>query len=406
MAMVNESGQAVPAMLAMIVAASATATVGFGVAAYGIAQDRTRAIADIAALSAARAMWAGSSRSAAEGVAIRTARLNQAAEARVVAPRLSDPAGSIRVRVERQFRIGGGDGRFSIPIQTESVAEVVGILGGGLAPGPGDYPGPFAWRQGKPMRPDTALAFDRMSGAAAAAGVRLEVNSGWRSSTEQAALFAAHPDPKWVAPPGQSLHRLGTELDIGPPAAYGWLAANAGKFGFIKRYAWEPWHFGYVRSPGSTSVGFGRTTRKGGLGGSLQRWVPNRYRAVILEVSKRRGISAALLAAQIRAESDFQSGSVSSAGAQGISQLMPDEAARFHVDPFNPAEAIDVQARLMREHLARFAAVPLALAAYNAGPNAVARCGCIPPYPETQAYVRKILAWLQQDGGRVVRLVA
>jgi LAS superfamily LD-carboxypeptidase LdcB len=47
-----------------------------------------------------------------------------------------------------------------------------------------------------------------------------------------------------VAPPGTSLHRYGTELDLGPPAAYAWLAANAGRFGFIHRYAWEPWHYG------------------------------------------------------------------------------------------------------------------------------------------------------------------
>jgi LAS superfamily LD-carboxypeptidase LdcB len=51
-----------------------------------------------------------------------------------------------------------------------------------------------------------------------------------------------HPDPKWVAPPGKSLHRLGTELDLGPPSAYTWLLRNSRRFGFIKRYAWEPWH--------------------------------------------------------------------------------------------------------------------------------------------------------------------
>jgi LAS superfamily LD-carboxypeptidase LdcB len=44
--------------------------------------------------------------------------------------------------------------------------------------------------------------------------------------------------------PGESLHRYGTELDLGPPAAYGWLAANAGRFGFVQRYSWEPWQYG------------------------------------------------------------------------------------------------------------------------------------------------------------------
>ena len=54
--------------------------------------------------------------------------------------------------------------------------------------------------------------------AARADGVALLITSAFRSDAEQARLFAAHPDPKWVAPPGRSLHRLGTELDLGPPA--------------------------------------------------------------------------------------------------------------------------------------------------------------------------------------------
>jgi LAS superfamily LD-carboxypeptidase LdcB len=76
------------------------------------------------------------------------------------------------------------------------------------------------------MRPDVAIAFDKLDRAATAAGHPLIIVSAFRSSTEQAALFAAHPDPKWVASPGRSLHRLGTELDLGPPTAYVWLSAN------------------------------------------------------------------------------------------------------------------------------------------------------------------------------------
>src|SRR5204862_3101073 len=96
---------------------------------------------------------------------------------------------------------------------------------------PGQYNGLFAYRQGKPLRPDVALAFDRLDAAARHDGAALIIVSAWRSNAEQARLFAAHPDPKWVAPPGHSLHRLGTELDLGPSSAYGWLAANAGRFG-------------------------------------------------------------------------------------------------------------------------------------------------------------------------------
>ena len=93
------------------------------------------------------------------------------------------------------------------------------------------------------MRPDVAAAFDRMYAAAHRDGVALVITSAYRSDAEQAKLFAQHPDPKWVARPGESLHRYATELDLGPPAAYGWLARNAGRFHFIKRYAWEPWHY-------------------------------------------------------------------------------------------------------------------------------------------------------------------
>ena len=58
------------------------------------------------------------------------------------------------------------------------------------------------------------------------ASLFLSVTSGFRSDAEQAVLFAAHPDPKWVAPPGESLHRYATELDLRPPGAHRWLAAS------------------------------------------------------------------------------------------------------------------------------------------------------------------------------------
>ena len=104
------------------------------------------------------------------------------------------------------------------------------------------------------MRPDVAASFDRMAMAASQAGLSLVVNSGFRSDAEQAALFAAHPDPTWVAPPGHSLHRCATELDLGPETAYGWLAGNAARFGFVQRYSWEPWHYGFDSGPAPCSA--------------------------------------------------------------------------------------------------------------------------------------------------------
>ena len=84
---------------------------------------------------------------------------------------------------------------------------------------------------------------------------------------------------------------------------------------------------------------------------------------------------------------------MSPAGAQGIAQFMPATARGMGVsDPFDPAQAIPAAARLLSGHVRGFGSVPLALAAYNAGPGAVQRYGGIPPYPETQAYVARILA--------------
>jgi hypothetical protein len=148
---------------------------------------------------------------------------------------------TVAVRDDARVRVaGGGPGaQRDVPVEAHATAELSPGAGGTTAfASGGGYSGPLAYRQGKPMRPDVALAFDRMERAAAAAGIHLIVTSGFRSDAEQAVLFARHPDPRWVARPGTSLHRLATELDLGPSSAYGWLAANAGRFGFLKRYSW------------------------------------------------------------------------------------------------------------------------------------------------------------------------
>jgi hypothetical protein len=144
---------------------------------------------------------------------------------------------TVRVRGVARVRIGG-DRRRAVPLRASATAELSPAAGSGMpaSASGGGYDGPLAYRQGKPMRPDVALAFDRMAAAAREeAGLFLNVTSGFRSDAEQAVLFAAHPDPKWVAPPGESLHRYATELDLGPTGAYPWLAANATRFGLITR---------------------------------------------------------------------------------------------------------------------------------------------------------------------------
>jgi soluble lytic murein transglycosylase-like protein len=99
------------------------------------------------------------------------------------------------------------------------------------------------------------------------------------------------------------------------------------------------------------------------------------------------------------AESNFNPFAVSPAGARGIAQFMPATAAAYGLrDPFDAEASIHAQARLMSELLRDLGSVELALAAYNAGPGAVAACGCVPPYPETEAYVARILALLGGAG--------
>jgi hypothetical protein len=209
-----------------------------------------------------------------------------------------------------------------------------------------------------------------------------------------------------VAPPGHSLHRCATELDLGPDAAYGWLAANATRFGFVQRYSWEAWHYGFDAGPAPCSaaaeaVGSGGD---GALSGqSLPAFVPAQFRPLILAAAGRWNVAPALLAGQLMAESGFDPNAGSSAGAQGIAQFMPGTAASYGLgNPFDPAEAIDAEAHLMSDLVRQFGSPELALAAYNAGPAPVEACHCIPPYPETQAYVTRIMALIGGAGALYV----
>jgi soluble lytic murein transglycosylase-like protein len=103
------------------------------------------------------------------------------------------------------------------------------------------------------------------------------------------------------------------------------------------------------------------------------------------------------------AESGFDPNAGSPAGAQGIAQFMPSTAAAYGLDdPYDPVAAIDAQGHLMSDLLGQFGSPELALAAYNAGPAPVEACHCIPAYPETRAYVTRILALLGGAGALVV----
>jgi len=123
----------------------------------------------------------------------------------------------------------------------------------------------------------------------------------------------------------------------------------------------------------------------------------NRYAALIKRTARRFKLRPELLHAVIRAESAYNPTAISPAGAIGLMQLMPATTARYKVsDPYDPAENVRGGAQYLRFLLKMFGNnLRLALAGYNAGENAVVKHGSqIPPYLETQQYVRKVVQFL------------
>lgn len=126
--------------------------------------------------------------------------------------------------------------------------------------------------------------------------------------------------------------------------------------------------------------------------------VPPALAPLFVHAAGKYGLPVSLLAAVARRESNFDTSAVSTAGAQGLMQLMPGTAAGLGVTPFTPRQAIDGAAQLLSGYLHAFGSVPLALAAYNAGGGAVEQYGGVPPYAQTEAYVRDIMATLEAAG--------
>lgn len=126
---------------------------------------------------------------------------------------------------------------------------------------------------------------------------------------------------------------------------------------------------------------------------SRPRAVDSEFDVLIQQVAKRFGVDAALIKAVMHAESSFQPYAVSHKGAYGLMQLIPDTANRYGVkNLLDPAQNVTGGVRYLKDLLALFNNdTRLALAAYNAGENAVLKFGGVPPYNETEQYVEKVL---------------
>ncbi|HTA32562.1 MAG TPA: lytic transglycosylase domain-containing protein [Solirubrobacteraceae bacterium] len=129
-------------------------------------------------------------------------------------------------------------------------------------------------------------------------------------------------------------------------------------------------------------------TAGAGLGGESE------YESLIDQAATRNGLDPAILHGLIEQESGFDPSATSSAGAAGLTQLMPGTASSLGVaNPLDPAESIEGGARYLGQLMGQFGGnAEDALAAYNAGPGAVQQYGGVPPYSETQSYVSKVLA--------------
>jgi soluble lytic murein transglycosylase len=150
------------------------------------------------------------------------------------------------------------------------------------------------------------------------------------------------------------------------------------------------WHFADIKKDTGYKL-YLRTPKK-----KVSQYIKE-YEGIIAQASQRFKVDPSLVKALIKAESDFDNRAVSDKGAQGLMQLMPETANAMEVaNPFSPEENIFGGTRYFSLLLDRFKNDKiLALAAYNAGPEAVETYGGIPPFPETKSFVAKVLDYYE-----------
>lgn len=163
-------------------------------------------------------------------------------------------------------------------------------------------------------------------------------------------------------------------------------------------FSWARGDLGDITTYGTGSGGSGGGSGGGG-GGS--RTASGKYADLFNRYGAKYGISPVLLSAIAKAESGYNPNARSPVGAQGLMQFMPGTAREYGVrNPLNPAQAVEGAAKFLSSLLRRFNGnLNYAIAAYNAGPGAVSKYNGIPPYRETQNYVRKVNQYMAAMGG-------
>lgn len=270
-----------------------------------------------------------------------------------------------------------------------------------------------------------------------AQGGHLDIASGFRDSSQQQQLYNSAVQrygqaqaTNWAAKPGTSNHERGLAADIHGDDKSMKLAHDlAGQFGLNFPLSNEAWHVEPIGvsqmhnnnggpaavTDGGTNTAMSRvsallnaiTGGQSGLMGTGSYSSPDQatsmdhysgaslgatsYDDMFQQAGAKYGISPALLKAVAKQESGFDPNATSGAGAQGIMQFMPGTAKSNGVNPLDPASAIDGAAKMLSGYIKQYGSPELALAAYNAGPGAVQKYGGIPPYAETQSYVRNIM---------------
>jgi soluble lytic murein transglycosylase-like protein len=213
---------------------------------------------------------------------------------------------------------------------------------------------------------------------------RLQTGTAASSQTPASNNLQSDLTAQWVASMLQSLPVPGMDTGNSLASNSSWLGATSSMQNLLS--AMQP-----SATPVNTTSNSGSVTQA-----APAQMDPFTLKNLAKSASDQYGIPVQLILSVIHQESGGNPNAISSAGAQGLMQLMPDTAAALGVtNVFDPVQNVNAGTHYLAQLLNRFRSVPLALAAYNAGPEAVTRYQGIPPYAETQNYVQSILGQLR-----------